>query len=695
MFTDAAQKVTVAHLQRDAFLYVRQSSLRQVLENTESTQRQYALRERAVALGWPLERIHVIDTDLGRSGAEAAGRVGFQFLVTEVALGHAGLVLGLEVSRLARNNADWHRLLELSALTGTLILDEDGLYDPVQFNDRLLLGLKGTLSEAELHVLKARLQGGIRSKARRAELAMSPPIGFLLAEPGRLTLDPDRQVQTALRMVFDTFRQRGSAMAVVKRFTAEGWLFPRRLRSGPRQGDLIWGGLNHSRVIQILHNPRYAGAFVYGRTRSIRTAEWRARVRKVPREDWAVVIPNAYVGYLSWEEFERNQTTLSANAASFSLGSRGGRPREGPALLQGRVLCGWCGAPLRVRYQAVGGRLEPYYQCAENAVRQGARACQSIRGSAIDAAIGALLLNSVTPAAVETCLAVQEDIARRIREADTLRQAQLERAQYEAALARRRYCQVDPDHRLVADTLEAEWNTKLRELAELQEAHDRQRQADQALLAPQAREQVRDLVADFRRLWLDPQTPALERKRLTGLLIEDVTLGRGGDDIAVQVRFRGGRLATLHVAPPKPIALIRKTRPEVVIRLDALLDHYSDREAASRLNTEGYRNWKNEPFTSKKVTVVRQAYGLKSRFQRLRERGFLKAEELVGPLGVCTTTLYQWGRDGLLQTERYGNGKRCLFAPLAAGETIRKGQGSKTPRPPQRTMRQSTTPETV
>jgi hypothetical protein len=235
----------------------------------------------------------------------------------------------------------------------------------------------------------------------------------------------------------------------------------------------------------------------------------------------------------------------------------------------------------------------------------------------------------------------------------------------------------------------------LRELAELQEAHDHQCQADRALLAPEAREQVRDLVADFRRLWQDPWTPALERKRLTALLIEDVTLVRSGDDIAVQVRFRGGRLTTLHVAPPKPIALIRKTRPEVVERLDQLLDHSSDREAASRLNTEGYRNWKNEPFTSKKVTVVRQAYGLKSRFQRLREQGFLKAEELAGPLGVCATTLYQWGRDGILQPERYGNGKRCLFAPLAHGETVIKGQGSKTPRSPQRTTLQSTTQETI
>jgi DNA invertase Pin-like site-specific DNA recombinase len=379
MFTEASQKVTAAHLQRDAFLYVRQSSLRQVLENTESTQRQYALRERAIALGWPVERIHVIDSDLGRSGAQSAGRDGFQQLVTEVALGHAGIVLGLEVSRLARNNADWHRLLELSALTGTLILDEDGIYDPIQFNDRLLLGLKGTMSEAELHVLKARLQGGILNKARRGELEMAPPIGFVLAEDGTLKLDPDQQIQTTVRLLFETFRQRGSAMAVVKRFQAEGWLFPRRIRSGLGKGDLLWGNLNPSRALQILHNPRYAGTFVYGRTRSVCNAKLQKVARKLPASEWRVVIHGVHEGYIDWREFERNQAALAANALSFAEDVRGNRPREGPALLQGRVICGHCGAPMRVRYQEVENRLEPYYRCEYPVVRNGApQGCQSI-----------------------------------------------------------------------------------------------------------------------------------------------------------------------------------------------------------------------------------------------------------------------------------------------------------------------------
>jgi DNA invertase Pin-like site-specific DNA recombinase len=381
MSTDNPQKIQADHLQRDAFLYVRQSSLRQVFENTESTKRQYALRERAVALGWPIERIHTIDSDLGISGAHAEHRDGFQQLVSEVALGHAGIVLGLEVSRLARNNADWHRLLEIAALARTLILDADGIYDPSHFNDRLLLGLKGTMSEAELHVLKARLQGGIRNKARRGALEMQPPIGLVYDAAGTVALDPDQQIQATVRMVFDTFRHVRTASAVVRRFQRENLTFPRRIRRGIGKGDVLWGKLNHSRVIQIRHNPRYAGAFVYGRHRVVPTvaAKRTTRVLKVVRENWQVLIQNAHPGYIGWEEFEHNEVTLRQNGAGFSPGNRGTLPREGNALLQGRVLCGVCGTRMSVKYQEIAVGLVPYYQCCEEVVRNAGKMCQSIR----------------------------------------------------------------------------------------------------------------------------------------------------------------------------------------------------------------------------------------------------------------------------------------------------------------------------
>ena len=310
MTPDTHQKVKTVHLQRNAYLYIRQSTLRQVFENSESTKRQYALRQKAVALGWPEDRIIVIDTDLGQSGASAADREGFQRLVTEVSLGRAGIVLGLEVSRLARNSSDWHRLLEICALTEALILDEDGIYDPAHFNDRLLLGLKGTMSEAELHVLRARLQGGILNKARRGELVIRPPIGLIYNSEGRLVLDPDKQVQEALRLLFDTFRRTGAAMATVRTFRCQNLLFPRRVQVGPQKGDLVWGVLGLSQVLRILHNPRYAGAFAYGRSHARKSMDGGFKIIHLPKEEWETLIPEAHAGYISWEDYEQIQKRL-------------------------------------------------------------------------------------------------------------------------------------------------------------------------------------------------------------------------------------------------------------------------------------------------------------------------------------------------------------------------------------------------
>jgi DNA invertase Pin-like site-specific DNA recombinase len=695
MSTDTHQKITADHLRRDAFLYVRQSSLRQVFENTESTKRQYALRERAVALGWPIERIRTIDSDLGVSGAHAENRDGFQQLVSEVALGHAGIVLGLEVSRLARNNADWHRLLELAAMAQTLILDEDGVYDPSHFNDRLLLGLKGTMSEAELHVLKARLQGGIRNKARRGELETPLPIGLLYGGLGAVILDPDQQIQGAVRLLFETYRQCGSATATVRRFQREGILFPRRIRRGIGKGDVLWGRLDHSRVLQILHNPRYAGAFVYGRTRGAPKlgVQWKSQI-KVERSQWQVLIREAHPGYISWEEFERNEKTLRANIAGWAPDARGRMPREGVGLLQGRVMCGRCGLRMRVRYQQLGEVLLPYYVCEEAAVRRAAPACQSIRGREIDTAISKLLLDTVAPAALEVALAVQDEIKNRIETAEAQRRSQLERARYDAELARRRYLKVDPDNRLVADTLEADWNDRLRRLDILQQEHDRQRSVDQGLLSEEARVRIRALATDFPSVWNDPHTAPLERKRMVALLIEDVTLIKA-EMIKIYVRFRGGQTVSLQIERPKPIALIRKTRPDVVSALDELLDTCSDREASAELNRRGYRNWKGEPFTAKRTRYLRIAYKLASRFERLRARGYLTATEMARQISTCVSQVHILGRDGVLLRERYGNGERCLYAPLNGATFVPGAGGRYRPRRPALIPARSSTQETV
>ncbi len=679
MYTDVSHKITAAHLKRDAFLYVRQSSLRQVLENTESTKRQYALRERAVALGWPIDRIHVIDNDLGQSGAQATNRDGFQHLVTEVALSKAGIILGLEVSRLARNNADWHRLLELAALAGTLILDEDGIYDPSHFNDRLLLGLKGAMSEAELHVLKARLQGGIRNKARRGELRIPLPIGLIYLDDNvKIGLEIDQQIQNSLRLVFDTFAQSGSAMSVVRRFNNEHLLFPRRIRRGIGKGDIQWGTIAHSRVLQILHNPSYAGAFVYGRSRGGRTADLRPTTLKVAREDWQVIIQNTHTGYISWEEFERNQVKLNNNALSMSFLSRGSVPREGPALLQGRIICGICGTRMRVRYDTTSkNNLTPYYVCNDDSVRNAGKTCQSVRGLCIDSAISTLIQKTITPDAIEIAFAVQQEISSRIQQADELRQQQFDSASYDAELARRRYVKVDPDNRLVADILEAEWNNKLRILNQLQQDHELQRKADNHSLSSKSANQIASLVKDFPGIWNDPCIPSIERKQMVAYLIEDVTVVKN-DKIVIHIRFKGGKTQSISIDRPIPIAKIRKTRPEVIEALDLLLNTHTDFEAALELNKLGYKNWKEESFTYKKVQSIRISYGLKSSFERLRNRGFLTADEAAIKLGIAATTVHVLGREGLIPHQYYANNKRCLYN-IPNNATFIKGQGGRDP----------------
>jgi DNA invertase Pin-like site-specific DNA recombinase len=667
------QKVTAAHLQREAYLYVRQSTLRQVLENTESTRRQYALRERAVALGWPLERVVVIDSDLGQSGA-SADREGFQKLVAAVGMGQVGVVLGLEVSRLARNNADWHRLLEICALTDTLILDEDGLYNPGHFNDRLLLGLKGTMSEAELHVLRARLQGGILAKASRGELEMALPVGLIHAPDSKVVLDPDQQVQAALHSFFETFRRTGSASATVRSFRERGLLFPRRLRSGPHQGDLAWGPLRHWRALRVLYNPRYAGAFAFGRTRTRRTAHGRSRVSTVPREEWHTLLLDAHPGYISWVEHEENLGRLRENAQAHGTDRRHSPPREGPALLQGLLICGRCGERMTVRYRAHHGRLLPIYVCQQDRIQNAKPICQIIVGAGLDDAIGELLLEAVTPLALEVALSVQQELESRSEEVDRLRRQQVERARYEAELAQRRYLRVDPDNRLVADSLEAEWNHKLRALSDAQDEYERRRQTEAALLDDNKRAEILALATDFPRLWRDSATPDRERKRVVRLMLEDVTLLKQ-DELVAHIRFRGGATRTLRLPLPLNAWQLRLPDPAVVAEIDRLLDDHTDGEVVAILNQRGLRPGHAQRFSRLILFKLRRSHSLDDRFTRLRRRGLLTQEEMATLLGVCGQTVKQWRYAGLLQAHLYNDRGECLYDP-PGDNAPRKSQGS-------------------
>ena len=661
---DTHSKVRATHLARDAYLYVRQSTVRQVFENTESTKRQYGLRQRAIALGWPIERVHVIDTDLGQSGASAADREGFKRLITEVSLGRAGIVLGLEVSRLARNCMDWHRLLELCALSDALILDEDGLYNPNDFNDRLLLGLKGTMSEAELHFLRARLRGGILNKARRGELALSLPVGFVYDERGQVRLDPDSRVRETIRLFFEVFRRTGSAYATVKHLRGQGLLFPRRLRTGPRKGELLWAELGHSRALELLHNPRYAGVFSYGRKQTSKQLDGSTLYKRRSREEWHSFIPTAHEGYISFEDYEENRRRLKECSQSYGEERQKSPPREGPALLQGIAICGLCGRRMTVRYRVRREGVCPEYACEKDAMQHGQPICQIVAGKNVDKAIGQLLKEKMTPVAMEMAMAVQQEISDRLEEADLLRAKQVEHVRYEAELAQRRYMQVDPGNRLVADVLEAEWNEKLRALEEAREELEKQRQSDRLRIDEEERARIIALATDFPCIWENPNTSDRDRKRMVRLLIEDVTLTRR-KEIIIQIRFKGGAAATLTQPIPPPSYKTWETPPDIIAQIDRLIDEHTDKQIASILNEQGLASGKGKPFSSRIIWRIRTTHGLKSRFDRLRERGMLTMDEMAARVGICATTVRSWLKHGLLRGHAHNDHGEYLFEPPA------------------------------
>ena len=500
------EKISSAHLERVAVVYVRQSTLAQVRQHTESTQRQYALVEEAERLGWAAARIEVIDDDLGLSGRSADGRSGFRELVGRVCVGEVGAILGLEVSRLARSSADLQRLLELARLTDTLVVDSDGIYDLSDFNDRLLLGLKGTMSEAELHLLAGRLQGAKRAAAERGELRFPLPVGLVYDDEGRTVIDPDEQVRAAVADLFAAFEQTGSAYGAVG--ALEGRRFPRRAYGGAWAGELRWGRLTHSRVLGVLRNPAYAGAYVYGRYRSRRLVDPDGTIRtatvELPRSEWAVVSHDHHPGYIDWDTYLRNEARLERNRTN--AGER--PPREGEALLQGVLLCGGCGRQMSTRYQAGRG----YYECSKSrADHVETPRCRSVRSDTLDRAVAGRLLEAISPEQVALALAAADEVQQRRTRTTRAAELAVEHARYEADRAERAFHACEPDHRLVARSLEQRWEARLAALTEAEQALA-QSQAAVAPLPP--REELEALCADLPGLWGAPTTSNRDRKRM-------------------------------------------------------------------------------------------------------------------------------------------------------------------------------------
>ena len=658
-------KIQPDHLDRDAVIYVRQSSLMQVRDNTTSTLRQYDLVQRALSLGWPRERIYVIDQDQAHSGSSSIGRDGFQSLVAEVGLKHCGALLSLEVSRLARSCSDWYRLLEMCALTDTLVIDEDGIYDPGHYNDRLLLGFKGTMSEAELHWLRQRLHGGKLTKAEQGELRFRLPVGLVYDPIGRVVLDPDEEIQAAVRLVFDLFEQYASALAVVKHFTLHHLRFPDRLWQRTRKGELVWEPLRCGRVLSLLHNPFYAGAYVYGRTKTRQQAlpgeqpRIKGRTRQVKREDWPIVLLDAHPGYISWDQFRHNQQRLDDNR-TWRPEERRGAVREGAALLQGIVLCGTCGRRMNVRYLQEG--TTPSYECRQAHAQLAEKTCQTMRGDGIDQAVATCFLEAIQPAHLAVSLATLDQLEARAQQLDRQWQLRLERAQYEADLARRRYVAVDPDNRLVARSLERDWNEQLREVEQLQREYLALPKPTALLITPEERQRILRLAQNVPAVWHAPTTTQAERKQLLRYLIKDVTLTKREMVIEVRIRWRTEALTEVTVPRPKLVADARRTDAQVVARVRELAPTHTATQIALLLNEEGLHPGLGGSFTASKVDWIRAAYDIPldcpegPGFCPSGQRGdgrysALAAAEL---LNVNVSTIADWCNSGRLESVRAG-----------------------------------------
>ena len=531
------------------------------------------------------------------------------------------------------------------------------------------------MSQAELHVLRARLQGGILNKARRGELFIRPPIGFAWDAAGRMGLDPDQQIQRTVRLLFDTFQRTGSAMATVRDFRNSGVLFPRRIHSGAAKGDVIWGRLEHSQVLRVLHNPRYAGVFVFGRTRTRKGVEGECRVQHLPREEWHTFLPESHPAYISWQEYERNPKRLRESAQAIGCERRKSPPREGPALLRGLIVCGKCGRRMTLRYHARKVGLCPEYVCQRKGIENAEPPCQRIPGAEVDRVLGDMLLELVNPVALDVALTVQQELQARLDESDHLRKQHVERARYEAELAQRRYLRVDPENRLVADTLEADWNKKLRALAEAQEQYEQRCEQDRQVFNEEQRAAIMALAQDFPRLWRDSTTEDRDRKRMVHLLVEDVTILRS-EQITLHVRFRGGAARTVTLPNPLRSWESWMTDVEVVSKIDQLLDTQTFSEIAATLNRDGFRSGKGQCFTARYIARIQKQYGLRSRFDRLRALGFLTLNEIASVLGVNPKTVKIWTAHGLLKAHAYTDKPESLYESVGVNAP-RKAQGVK------------------
>ena len=664
-----SSKIKAWHLERFAIVYIRQSDPQQPIKHPESTARQYALVDRAVALGWPRERVIVIDDDQGKTGSTAEGRLGFHYLLAEVALDHVGLILGLEVSRPARCCKDWYQLLELCSRFHALLADSDGVYDPTNYNDRLLLGLKGMMSEAELHILKERMYGAKLNKARRGELYHLPPIGYIKLPTKEFALDPDEQVQATVRLIFDQFDRQGTVHGLLRYLVRHRIQIPVRLHGGVNKGQLEWHRPNRSTLLNILHRPIYAGAYLYGQ-RAIdprKKSPGRPRTGRqcLPLEQCAVFIHDHEPAYITWQRFEANQRRLADNQNKYD---RPGAPRQGAALLGGLLYCGRCGQRMHVDY--CGREKTPSYACNRNCVNYGDPLCQSLSGKNLDALAAAQILAAVEPAALEASMAAVADVEREraaLMKNWTLR---IERARYESARAHRQYHACEPENRLVARALEKCWEEALRQQRQLEEEFDRWKRSVPPRLSAQDQQAIRALAADLPALWQAETTTHQDRQRIARLLLERVTVvvDKKSERVDVKLHWIGGQVGEHTINRPVSRYDHLGDYPRLVERLRELCrQKLRSWEIAERLNAEGFRPPKRTgQFNAVMVARLAAARGLLRR-KRNGTRDGLQPDEyhpagLARQLGMSVDTITRWTRAGWLNVRRDEIGHRIIWA---------------------------------
>jgi DNA invertase Pin-like site-specific DNA recombinase len=650
-------KLQSRHLRLQAVVYVRQSTPRQVIENQESTRRQYQLVERARQMGWPSPQVEVVDEDLGMSGASSHQRTGFQRLVAAIGLGEVGIVLVTEVSRLSRLNSDWHRVIELCAVFRTLIADEDGIYDPQDPNDRLLLGVKGTLFAAELHILRARMRGNLLNKARRGELALRLPVGYRRLGDGSVVLDPEDGVRHALGRIFERFAVLRNARAVQREFNAQRLLMPRLIQLGVDAGKLVWVPPTYQMIQQVLTSPVYAGMFVYGRRKlEMMPGDPPVMVeRRRPVEEWDIVVPGVYPAYLSEDQYRRNRQQLRDNMYNFAKKGRGA-PRDGLALLQGIVLCGRCGRRMTISH----GHAYRRYECRRAQLDYAAPPCQAFPVRHLDDAIAAVFLDAVQPASLEAALAAFAAMERERRDLDRHWQLRLDRARYEAQRAQRQYDAVEPENRSVARSLEARWNTAIEALDKLQAEYALMQRTELLPLSDEDQRDVRRLAADLPGLWHAETTTMVDRKRLLRLVVTEVTLtvdpARHQADLAVL--WCGGAV-TKHTANCPPPSLRNRTEPRVLDRIRDLADRWPDHQVAAHLNAEHLRTRTGKEWTYTRVHSMRKQHGIPTACPLTTADAVTRADGLVSSkvaaqrLGISASLLNLWVRHGVLAHDQH------------------------------------------